>query len=152
MHTSLMVFSTALSPVLLGGLLDAGAGMPFLALVMGVLLVVNPFVELPGFLRSMFPTYLHVFTVGWITQLIFGVSIWMFPSPERGGRYGNETVVWSIFWTLNVGLALRIIGEPGKIALASSTIMNLTLLLSALLQWTSGLLYTYHIWGRIQGK
>lgn len=132
--------------------IKTGVGYFILALIMGILLVINPFVELPGFLRSMFPTYLHVFTVGWITQLIFGVSIWMFPSPERGGRYGNETVVWSIFWTLNVGLALRIIGEPGKIALASSTIMNLTLLLSALLQWTSGLLYTYHIWGRIQGK
>ena len=36
MHTSLMVFSTALSPVLLGVLLDAGAGMPTLALAMGL--------------------------------------------------------------------------------------------------------------------
>jgi len=36
MHTSLMVFSTALSPVLLGVLLDTGVGMPVLALAMGV--------------------------------------------------------------------------------------------------------------------
>jgi hypothetical protein len=132
--------------------IKTGIAYFLLALLIGVILVIHPFVELPGFLGALFPTYLHVFTVGWITQLIFGVSIWMFPAPERGGRYGNETVVWSIYWTLNVGLALRIIGEPGKAYLSTSLLMNWLLLLSAVLQWVSGILYAYHIWGRIKGK
>lgn len=127
-------------------------GFFLLSLLIGVLIVGQPLLHLPGFVASSFPTYLHLFVVGWITQLIFGVSIWMFPAPEHGGRYGHEKLVWTIYWTLNVGLLLRLFGEPGKQLLGVSLIVNWTLILSALLQWIAGLLYAYHIWGRVKGK
>lgn len=123
-----------------------------LSLLLGVLLIGQPVLGLPAFLASSFATYLHLFVVGWITQLIFGVSIWMFPSPDHGGRYGNESVVWAIYWTLNIGLLLRFVGEPGKRIAQTAVIFNWILVGSALLQWVSGVLYAYHIWGRVKGK
>ena len=36
------------------------------------------------------PVFIHLLVVGWITQLIFGVALWMFPKQSnaspRGGR------------------------------------------------------------------
>lgn len=123
-----------------------------LSLLIGILMIARPLFDLPSYVSSSFPTYLHLFMVGWITQLIFGVSIWMFPAPDHGGRYGNENVIWAIYWTLNVGLVFRFLGEPGKLLLRASLIVNWLLVLSAVLQWTAGLLYAYHIWGRVKGK
>jgi hypothetical protein len=58
---------------------------------------------------------IHLLTVGWLLQLIIGVAYWMFPrhptKPPRGDvRYG-----WWAFGLLNLGLALRVIGEPWRL-------------------------------------
>jgi hypothetical protein len=73
------------------------------------------------------PVAWHLLTVGWATQLIFGVAFWMFPPEPRqrverfehvGPRRrepiprGDERLGWTAFWLLNGGLALRAIGEP----------------------------------------
>lgn len=122
------------------------------AMLLALGMVAQPVLSLPSIFNSLMPTYLHLFMVGWITQMIFGVSIWMFPSPESGGRYGNESVIWGIYWTLNVGLLLRFVAEPGNLIFQGSFLIDFGLVLSALLQWVSALLYTYHIWGRVRGK
>lgn len=122
------------------------------SLFLGLAMAGGTFLPLPSFLTSILPTYLHTFMVGWITQMIFGVSIWMFPSPDSGGRYGKASVTWSIYWTLNVGLILRIIGEPGQHVFQQTVLMNWFLVLSGLFQWVSSLLYVYHIWGRVKGQ
>lgn len=122
------------------------------SLFLGLTMAAGTVISLPVFLTSILPTYLHMFMVGWITQMIFGVSIWMFPSPETGGRYGNESILWAIYWTLNIGLLLRLIGEPGQHVFSGSVLLNGSLVFSGLLQWTASLLYVYHVWGRIKGK
>ncbi|MFB6347092.1 MAG: hypothetical protein ABEK50_15320 [bacterium] len=123
-----------------------------LSLLIGVLLLAVPVFELSSTLILDLPTYLHLFVVGWITQLIFGVSIWMFPAPDHGGRYGYEKLVWAIYLTLNAGLLLRLIAEPGTRVVQDSLFLNWMLIISALLQWSAGLLYSLHIWGRVKGK
>lgn len=130
--------------------IKTGLGFLLFSLFVGVLMLAEPVLDLPEIVSSSFPTYLHLFVVGWITQLIFGVSIWMFPSPDHGGRYGNETVVWTIYWTLNAGLFLRLVGEPGKRVYQLAILFDWTLVLSSLLQWLSGVFYAYHIWGRVK--
>jgi hypothetical protein len=42
-------------------------------LLTGVLLAANYVWELGGILRGVTPLYFHLFMVGWVTQLIFGV-------------------------------------------------------------------------------
>lgn len=121
-------------------------------LLLGLAMTARSVLGLPDFLGSLYPTYLHLLVVGWITQLIFGVSLWMFPAPPAGKRYGNPVVLWSIYGTLNAGLLLRALGEPGKFLTGSEGFMSAVLVLSALLQWIAALLYTYSIWGRVRGK
>lgn len=65
-----------------------------------------------GALQFLFPVYLHLFMVGWVTQLIFGVSYWMFPTFSREHPRGNERLAAATFVLLNVGLLLRAFAEP----------------------------------------
>jgi hypothetical protein len=76
------------------------------------------------------PTWIHLITVGWLTQLIFGVGLWLFP-PVRTGQPDSGKGGWTGFWLLNGGLLLRVIGEP---LVAFTGKGELLLLASALLQ------------------
>lgn len=86
------------------------AGMLYLlaALIISVGLALDP-AGVPAGLR---PASLHLFVVGWITQLIFGVAHWMFPRASREHPRGREPLGWAAFWLLNAGLLLRAITEP----------------------------------------
>jgi hypothetical protein len=87
------------------------------------------------------PTWIHLITVGWLTQLIFGVALWMFPRPAVEMRHADQ-LGWAGFWGLNAGLLLRIVGEPlqvfsqqGKALLIASAMLQfaaVVCLLSAL--------------------
>ncbi|RMH81970.1 MAG: hypothetical protein D6681_17575, partial [Calditrichaeota bacterium] len=62
----------------------------------------------PAFL----PVFYHLLFVGWITQIIMGVSHWMFPRHTREKPRGNEASGWAAFTGINLGLLLRCLGEP----------------------------------------
>src|SRR5690625_2890489 len=53
------------------------------------------------------PAYWHMIVIGWITQVIMGVSIWMFPRKKRGKRKEETFAANAAFWCLNIGLVLR---------------------------------------------
>ncbi len=123
-----------------------------LTLLLAVILKVHPLGLLPqSFIPALTPVFYHTLTVGWITQIIFGVSIWMFPRYTREYPRGNEQVGWASFWCLNVGLLLRVVGEPLQ-TVSPSTITGIMLVVSAVLQWLGGVLYVLHIWQRVKGK
>lgn len=94
------------------------------------------------------PVYIHMFMVGWVTQLIFGVSYWMFPRITRENPRGNERLAWICFWLLNAGLIIRIVVEPTMVI----TKMPGLLVISAILQWLSGMTYITIVWPRIKEK
>jgi hypothetical protein len=87
------------------------AGLLYLlaALILGVALGLDP-AGVPAGLR---PATFHLFVVGWITQLIFGVAHWMFPRASRARPRGAEPLGWAAFALLNGGLLLRLVSEPG---------------------------------------
>jgi hypothetical protein len=97
------------------------------------------------------PVFYHLLMMGWVTQVIFGVSIWMFPRHTRSAPRGNERLGWICFFTLNSGLLLRVIAEPQQM-LSSTTVWTVSLFASALLQWIAVILYTGVIWQRVKGK
>ncbi|HZD58520.1 MAG TPA: hypothetical protein VE136_17435, partial [Anaerolineales bacterium] len=49
------------------------------ALITGLGLSADSLWTLPAFVGTLTPVYFHLFLVGWVTQLIFGVVFWMFP-------------------------------------------------------------------------
>src|SRR5574338_500029 len=82
-----------------------------LALVTGLLLMMQStfkWIMPSGF----FPIYVHLFVLGWLTQLIFGVVYWMFPKYSNEKPRGSEALGWWTYALLNIGLLVRTIAEP----------------------------------------
>jgi heme/copper-type cytochrome/quinol oxidase subunit 1 len=100
-------------------------------------------------LGVLWPTYLHMLIVGWITQLIFGVAYWLFPRYSAEQPRGSERLGWSSFALLNAGLLLRIVGEPWR-ALGGS--VGWMLVGSALLQLGGGWAFVANTWVRVKER
>ena len=121
------------------------------ALLVGVLLAAQSALHLAPALAALMPVYFHLFMVGWVTQLIFGVAYWMFPKYSKEKPRGSERIMQAVFIALNVGLLLRAIGEPLH-ALRPEAIWGWALVLSAILQWLAGLAFAANSWVRVKGK
>ncbi len=89
--------------------------------------------------------------VGWVAQLIFGIVFWMFPHYSKEKPRGDERLGWLVFWLLNLGLLLRVIGEPAQ-AISPQPIWGWALALSAVFQWLAGLFFVINTWGRVKER
>ncbi len=116
-------------------------------LMAGIALAVGgPLAELTAGLT---PVYYHLLVVGWVTQLILGVAIWMFPKFSQEQPRGNEQLAWATYILLNLGLLLRVVGEPLD-SLNAGTGWGVVLVISAALQWLGGLLILGSLWRRVK--
>lgn len=114
------------------------------ALVLGILLA-------SGMTNGLFPVYIHLLVFGWLTQLIFGMVFWMFPKYSLEKPRGSEALGWWTYALLNIGLLLRAIAEPIQSA-RPNPLGGWMLILSASLQFLSGLLFVVNSWGRVKVK
>jgi hypothetical protein len=121
-----------------------------LALIVGLLIEIQSTLgsTIPG---GLFPVYIHLFVLGWITQLIFGVAFWMFPKLSVEKPRGNEALGWWTYFLLNIGLLLRAVAEPIN-AVQPSVFSGWTLVVSAISQFVAGLMFVINSWGRIKEK
>jgi len=118
-----------------------------LALATGMLVALDP-----AFLRSvpLGPVFIHLFVVGWLTQLIFGVAYWLFPRHSRERPYGpHPWMVPASYIFLNAGLLLRVVGEPLH---ATYPAWGMVLVVSGLLQALAVGLYAVYLWPRVKVK
>jgi hypothetical protein len=122
-----------------------------LALLAAFLQAGQKVAAIPAFVAALGPVYFHLFLVGWVTQLIFGVVFWMFPKYSIDKPRGNEALGWATFWLLNTGLMLRALGEP-IMATSPSVWAGWLLVTSAILQWLAGMFFFANTWGRIKEK
>ena len=127
------------------------AGMVyFLAAVLTGLLLAAPIAWSGHTAVALFgPTQLHLFTVGWITQIIFGVAYWMFPRHSARQPRGSTTLGWASLILLNTGLLFRVVGEP--LSRMGSPVGPL-LIVSALLQLMAGWAFVLNTWPRVRGR
>jgi hypothetical protein len=97
------------------------------------------------------PGFYHLLMVGWATQLICGVALWMFPPLTRERPRGDERIGWGAYVALNGGLLLRVIAEPLH-TWAPQPTSGAALALSGVLQaaaiWALALL----LWPRVKGR
>lgn len=101
---------------------------------------------------SLMPVFWHLLAVGWITQIIMGVSIWMFPRYSKEKRRGPITIGWVAFVLLNLGLLIRVIMEPWQPVGELDSVRQAGLISSAAMQWLAGLGYVLIIWPRVKTK
>lgn len=115
----------------------------------GMLGVVSQFptTNIPG----AYPVFIHLLTYGWLTQLVFGIAIWMFPVLSKEHPRGLEWLGWLTYAMLNLGLILRILFEP-LIIIAPNALSKQMVLTSALLQWLASMLFVATIWPRARSS
>ena len=115
-----------------------------LALLLGIVLTLRVS-------NGLFPVYIHLLVFGWLAQLIFGVVYWMFPKYSNQFPRGHESLGWITYAMLNIGLILRAIAEPLQASQASN-LFGALLVLSAILQWLSGVAFIANTWQRVKEK
>ncbi len=121
------------------------------ALMLSILLTLPDNFNLPTFIHFMNPAFFHLFLVGWVTQIIFGVIYWMFPIITRAQPRGNIYLGWASYILLNVGLMLRVIGEP-LTSVRPNAGFGWLLAVSALLQWLAAVIFVLLAWPRVKAR
>jgi heme/copper-type cytochrome/quinol oxidase subunit 1 len=121
------------------------------ALAVHLLQSAGALVKLSPFINALGPVYFHMFLVGWVTQLIFGIVFWMFPKYSQEYPRASNRAEWLVFWLINIGLGLRVIAEPMN-SLDPGTVWGWLLAASALLQWLAGMGFVANTWGRVKAK
>jgi len=121
------------------------------ALLLALVLALPDSVSVPAFIRAMNPAYFHLFLVGWVTQMIFGVIYWMFPIISRARPRGNERLGWASYSLLNGGLLLRVVGEP-LTSTRPEAGFGWLLAVSAFLQWLAAVIFVILAWPRVRDR
>lgn len=104
----------------------------------------------PAF-AALTPVYVHLFMVGWITQMIFGVAYWMFPRHSAEAPRGSEALAVATYVALNLGLLARVVGEP-MLALSPGPPWRAVLVASAVLQWLAAVAFAVNTWPRVKAR
>ena len=121
-----------------------------LALIAGILLGFQAQLGLSE-LSGVFPVYIHLMVLGWVTQLIFGVVYWMFPKYSLERPRGSGRLGWWTYGLLNLGLLLGVIAEPIQGA-QPSAFFGWILVTAAGLQFGAGLLFVVNSWSRVKER
>lgn len=98
------------------------------------------------------PVYWHMIVVGWITQIIMGVSIWMFPRIGKDRKKTETIPAHLAFWLLNSGLILRFSVEPFLLLFTTNQAVLLVVLVSAILHISAIISYLIEIWPRVRTR
>lgn len=138
-------------PLLTRWFIRSAIGYLLAALLLALVLALPDSVRLPTFIRFMNPAYFHLFLVGWVTQMIFGIIYWMFPIITRARPRGNEKLGWASYTLLNAGLLVRVVGEPLTSTRPEAGVGWL-LAVSAVLQWLAAVLFVILAWPRVKEK
>src|SRR5690606_16264511 len=102
-------------------------------------------------LTALRPLVPHLLAVGWATQLIAGVALWMFPPLSRERPRGDERLAWAAYAALNLGLVLRAVAEPLLIWRPAGWLIP-ALVASAILQALAAWLIVVALWPRVKGR
>jgi len=122
-----------------------------LALLLGILLAAQAagIFHLP--VQGLFPSYIHFLAVGWISQLIIGVVFWMFPKYTMENPRRSDALGWFTYFSLNLGLLFRLIGEPLH-ATTKADWAGWLMAASATLLFAAGTAFVINTWGRVKEK
>jgi hypothetical protein len=120
-------------------------------MLLGVLIVARHPLGLAIPFEVFTPVFFHLFMVGWVAQLIFGIVFWMFPKFTKEQPRGSERLGWFTFASLNLGLLLRVVAEPGQ-AIQPAQVWSWMLVASAVLQWLAGLAFVLNTWARVKER
>lgn len=100
--------------------------------------------------RLVRPVWIHLLAVGWLSQLAFGVALWMFPRPRGGGAVSERSLL-AAWLALNLGLLVRAVAEPAW-SLGGAPVWGFSLVASGLIQWVAMAWVVRALWPRVRGR
>ena len=126
-------------------------GFLLLGLLLGVYMLIRR--ELFG---SWPPPYLisahtHAVFVGFVTFMILGVALWIFPKPLAEDRHYRPRVVEAVYWLLLIGTLLRFVAELAR-AYSDAAWLAAPVLLGGLMQAAALMAYVWTMWYRIRAS
>lgn len=126
-------------------------GYALVGTVLSTLWLLNVVWSLHPLLGLIQPTAIHMVVVGWLTQLIFGVALWMFPVWSKTQPRGPDAPTWACYGLLNAGLLVRLFAEPLN-TYQPAPVWGWLLVASALLQVAAVLIFVGLAWRRVRAK
>ncbi len=136
-------------PLIVRWYLRTALVMFLLALLVGLLQSLSGFFSFST--SGLVPVFFHLLMVGWVTQFILGIALWMLPKYSMEKPRANETLSWAAYILLNTGLLLRVISEPLH-TISPGVLWGWLLVISASLQWLAGFFYVINAWRRVKVK
>lgn len=124
-------------------------GLLYFLLSLLLRVIIDLFTDFP--LPALTVLFWHALMLGWITQIIMGVSIWMFPGRSRDEGFKAQRLSWLTYLFLNTGLLFRMISSP-FLELSGLKFWAILLTVSAPLQLAGVSFYVLEMWPRIQSK
>lgn len=121
------------------------------SLLVGVALAAQEALGLPSAIAALMPVYFHLFMVGFVAQMIFGVAFWMFPRSSKDAPRASERLALVTYVSLNAGLIGRTVAEP-TLALWPGAVWAAILILAAALQWIGALAFAVNTWARVKER
>jgi hypothetical protein len=120
------------------------------ALVLAAMLPMGIALRLPIAVLALQPTYFHLFMLGGMSQLVFGIAYWMFPVYRRDRPRRSSRLGWFCYVSLNAGLLLRAVSEP-LINAGQAGPWQLLFYLAVVLHLVAAVAFVINTWGRISG-
>lgn len=100
----------------------------------------------PGFQVA----YHHSLGLGWVTQIIMGVAAWMFPRWSKEHPKGPMWIWWTVYYSLNIGLIIRLVSE--YYLAQNHSIMAPLLVISGFMLWLAIAGFVIIMWRRVKAK
>lgn len=94
--------------------------------------------------------YHHSLGLGWVTQIIMGVAIWLFPRWSQEHPKGPMWAWWIVYYSLNIGLVFRFISEHYLVEYNST--MAPLFILSGFMLWLAVTGFVVIMWRRVKFK
>ncbi len=122
------------------------------ALVIGVATASPSVFDLPTNVAVLRTSMVHLITVGWLTQMIFGVAYWMFPRASRERPRNSEALATAVYVLLNFGLIARVLAEPAQALRPDVSLWAWGLAAAGLLQLLAACGFALNTWNRVKAK
>jgi hypothetical protein len=127
-------------------MIKSAFGWLLFALLLGILLYLP--LEM-RYATAFLPVFYHSLTIGWLSQLIFGVGYWFLPKYSREKPRGSEKLAWLTFGSINAGMILRAVGEP-LVVISGRMYGKWIIFGSIILLSIAGLSFVFNSWKRTE--
>jgi hypothetical protein len=109
---------------------------------LGSLLLANKGASLTPWIWTLLPAHMEFLLLGWMAQLAMGVAFWILPRFGSGQPRGRESMIYSAFVLLNLGIWMVAL-EP----YSGSPLLTLS---GRALEALGGILFLFGSWQRIK--